>query len=110
LHTIANILGLILDEFKNTLSKLYSVLTFIPKERDWREPFHGSGHISFHHASFMKFLLNKTRLGKYWLENYYHYTTLALKILGLFKDLYGMNGISQGMSFFPGDISCCEWN
>jgi len=34
LHTISNILGLTLDELKNALSKLYSVLTFIPEERD----------------------------------------------------------------------------
>ena len=111
LHTISNILGLTLDELKNALSKLHSVLTFIPEEeRDWGERFPGSEHISFYHASFMEFLLDKTRSGEYWLEDRRHYIALAPKVLGLFKDLYGMNGISRGTSFFPGDISCCEWN
>ena len=110
-HTLSNILGLTLDELKNALSKLYSVLTFIPEEeRDWGEPFPGSVRISFYHASFMEFLLDKTRSGEYWLEDRHHYTALALKVLRLFKDLYGMNGISRGTLFFPGDISCCEWN
>ena len=109
LHTIVNILSLTLEELKHALSKLYSVLTFIPgRERDWGEPFHGSVCISFYHASFMEFLLDKTRSGEYWLEDHRHYTALAPKVLRLFKDLYGMNGISRGTSFFPGDISCCE--
>ena len=34
LHTIANILGITLEELKNTLSKLHSVLT-PERERDW---------------------------------------------------------------------------
>ena len=110
-HTLSNILGLTLDELKNALSKLYSILTFIPEEeRDWGEPFPGSVRISFYHASFMEFLLDKTRSGEYWLEDRRHYTALATKVLRLFKDLYGMNGISRGTLFFPGDISCCEWN
>jgi len=93
------------------LSKLYSVLTFIQKrEKFWGEPFPGSVRISFYHASFMEFLLDKTRSGEYWLEDCRHYTALATKVLGLFKDMCAMNGISRGMSFFPGDISCCEWN
>jgi len=111
LYTLCNIQCLALEDLKHALSKLYSVLTFIPKEeRDWGEPFPGSAYISFYHASFMEFLLDKTRLKKYWLEDRRHYTALAPKVLGLFKDLYGMNGISRGTSFFPDDISCCEWN
>ena len=110
LHTIANILSLTLDELKHALSKLYSVLTFIPEKRSWEKLFPGSGHISFYHASFMEFLLDKTRSGEYWLEDHRHYAALAIKVLRLFKDLYGMNGISRGTSFLPGDISCCEWN
>ena len=40
LHTISNILGLTLDELKHALSKLYSILTFIPEEeRGWGELF-----------------------------------------------------------------------
>jgi len=90
------------------LSKLYSVLTFIQKrEKFWGEPFPGSVRISFYHASFMEFLLDQTRSGEYWLEDQRHYTALATKVLGLFKDLYGMNGISRGTSSIPGDISCC---
>jgi len=111
LHTLSNILSLTLDELKNALSKLYSVLTFIPEEeRDWGEPFPGSAYISFYHASFMEFLLDKTRSGEYWLEDHRHYTALATKVLRLFKDLYAMNGISRGTSFFSDDISCSEWN
>jgi len=108
LHTIANILSLTLEELKHALSKLHSVLTFIPEEeRSWGEPFPGSELISFYHASFMEFLLDKTRSGEYCLEDRRHYTALAPRVLRLFKDLYGMNGISRGTSFFPGDISCC---
>ena len=111
LHTLCNIQGLALEDLKHALSKLYSVLTFIPeRERYWRKSFPGSVHISFYYVSFMEFLLNKTRLGEYWLEDWHHYTALATKVLHLFKDLYGMNGILRGMSFFPGDISCREWN
>ena len=109
LHTLCNIQGLALEDLKHTLYNLYSVLTFIPEEeRDWGEPFPGSGHISFYHASFMEFFLDKTRSGEYCLEDQCHYTALATKVLHLFKDLYAMNGISRGTSFFPGDISCCE--
>ena len=111
LHILCNIQGLALEDLKHALSKLHSVLTFIPEEeRGWEEPFPGSTYISFYHASFMEFLLNKTRSGEYWLEDRRHYTALATKVLRLFKDLYAMNGISRGTSFFPGDISCCEWN
>ena len=108
LYVLANIVGHTVVSLKHALSKLYSVLTFIPgRERNWGEPFLGSVCISFYHASFMEFLLNKTRSGEYWLKDRRHYTALAPKVLRLFKDLYGMNGISRGTSFFPGDISCC---
>ena len=107
LHTIANILSLTLEELKHALSKLHSVLTFIPeREREWGEPFPGSMRISFYHASFMEFLLDQTRSREYCLEDRHHYIALVPKVLGHFKDLYGMNGISRGTSFFPGDISC----
>ena len=111
LHILCNIQGLALEDLKHALSKLYSVLTFIQKrEKFWGEPFPGSMRISFYHASFMEFLLNKTRSGEYWLEDRHHYTALATKVLCLLKDLYGMNRILRGTSFFPGDISCREWN
>jgi len=111
LHTISNILGLTLDELKHAVSKLQSVLAFTPeREREWGEPFPGSAHISFYHASFMEFLLDKTRSEEYWLEDRRNYTVLAPKVLRLFKDLYGMNGISRGTLSIPDDISCCEWN
>jgi len=94
LHILCNIQGLALEDLKHALSKLYSVLTFIPgREREYGEPFPGSAYISFYHASFTEFLLDKTRSGDYWLEDQRHYTALATKVLGLFKDLYGMNGI-----------------
>ena len=35
-------------------------------------------------------------------------TALASNVLGLFKDLYVMNGISQGMLSIPDDISYSE--
>ena len=112
LCTISNILDLTLDELKHILSKLHSILTFIPEwERFWKELFPGSIHISFHHtSSFMEFLLDKTRSGNYWLEDQRHYTTLASKVLHLFKALYMMNRISRGVSSIPDDISCCKCN
>jgi len=95
LHIPCNIQGLTLEDLKHALSKLHSVLTFIQKrEKFWGEPFPGSVHISFYHASFMEFLLDQTRLGEYWLEDRRHYTALAPKVLRLFKDMYAMNGIS----------------
>jgi len=95
LHILCNIHGLALEDLKHILSKLYSVLTFIPRrKREWGEPFPGSAYISFYHTSFMEFLLDKTRLEEYWLEDWYHYTALAIKLLYLFKDLYVINGIS----------------
>jgi len=97
LYVIANILGHTVASLKHALSKLQSVLTFISKkEMYWGEPFPGSVRISFYHASFMEFLLDKTRSGEYCLEDRRHYTALATKILCLFKDLYAMNGISRG--------------
>jgi len=108
LYVLANIVDHTVVSLKHTLSKLHSVLT--SEEREWGKPFPGSVRISFYHASFMEFLLNKTRSGEYWLEDQHHYTTLATKVLYLFKDLYRMNGISQGTLFFPSNISCCEWN
>ena len=111
LHILCNIQGLALEDLKHALSKLYSVLTFIPEEEgDWREPFPGSTRISFYHASFMEFLLDKTRSEDYWLKDQRHCTALVTKVLCLFKDLYAMNGISRGTSSIPNDISCCEWN
>ena len=110
LHILCNIQGLDLEDLKHALSKLQSVLTFIPEKRSWEKLFPGSGHISFYHASFMEFLLDKTRSEEYWLEDQRHYAALAIKVLRRFKALYVMNGISRGTSFFPGDIYCCEWN
>ena len=111
LHILSNIQGLALEDLKHALSKLHSVLMFtLEEERDWGDPFPGSAHISFYHASFMEFLLDKTRSEEYWLEDRRHYTALAIKVLRLFKDLYAMNGISRGTLFIPDDISCCEWN
>jgi len=111
LYVLANILGHTVASLKHALSKLYSVLTFIPeRERFWGEPFPGSVHISFYHASFMEFLLDKTRSGEYWLEDRRHYIALAPKVLHIFKALYGMNGISRGTSSIPDNISCSEWN
>ena len=98
---------------KHTLSKLHSILTFIPKEErdwNWREPFPRSVYISFYHVFFIEFLLDKIRLGEYWIDNQYYYTTLATKVLCLFINLYVMNGILQHMLFFSSDISCCKYN
>ena len=66
LDTISNTLSLTLEELKYALSKLYSILTFISgRKRLWREPFSRSVYISFYYASFMEFLLDKTRLKEY---------------------------------------------
>ena len=111
LHGLANILGYTLEDLEYALSKLHSVLVFIPEEgRAWGEPFPGSMRISFYHASFMEFLLDKRRSGDYWLENRRHYTTLTTKVLHLFNDLYTMNGISRGTSSISDDISFCDCN
>jgi len=75
LHILSNIQGLALEDFKHAFSKLYSVLTFIQKrEKFWGELFPGSVRISFYHASFMEFLLDKTRSEDYRLEDRHHYT------------------------------------
>jgi len=111
LHTLANILDFTLEELKHVLSKLHSVLTFIPEDRRfWRERFPGSALISFYHASFMEFLLDKRRSGDYWLEDQRHYTAFATKLLCLFRNLYAMNGISRGTSSIHYNISCCGCN
>ena len=95
LHILCNIHGLALEDLKHILSKLYSVLTFIPgRKREWGEAFPESAYISFYHTSFIEFLLDKTRLEEHWLEDWYHYIALATKLLCLFKDLYAINGIS----------------
>jgi len=66
LYVLANILGHTVASLKHVLSKLQSVLTFISKKKMyWGEPFPGSVHISFYHASFMEFLLDKARSGEY---------------------------------------------
>jgi len=66
LYVLANILGHTVVSLKYALSKLQSILTFISKkEMYWGELFPGSVHISFYHASFMEFLLDKTRSGEY---------------------------------------------
>ena len=65
-YVLANILGHTVASLKHALSKLQSVLTFISKkEMYWGEPFPGSVHISFYHASFIEFLLDKTRSVEY---------------------------------------------
>ena len=100
LDTISNILSLTLKKLKYALSKLYSVLTFISRrKRLWEEPFPGFVHISFYHAFFMEFLLDKTRSEE---------TLVWGSVLCLFKDLYVMNGISHGASSTTDDISCCK--
>jgi len=102
---LSNILSLTLDELKNALSKLYSVLIFISKrERSWCNLFPRSAYISFYYASFKEFLLDKTRLREYWYKNHCHYTVLATKVLCLFKDLYMINGSSCGTSSMPNNI------
>jgi len=88
LDTISNILSLTLEELKHAMSKLHSVLTFIPRrKRLWGELFPGSVHISFYHIFFMEFLLNKTRSEEYWLEDQYHYTALATKVLSFQRSI-----------------------
>ena len=110
LYTLSNFQGLTLENLKHTLSKLYSVIIFISKKRGWKEPFSSSICISFYYTSFMEFLLNKIRSEKYWFENHHYYTTLAIKVLYLFKALYMMYGISQGTSFISDNISFYEQN
>ena len=91
---LANIVGHTVTSLKHALSKLQFILIFTPKrKRFWREPFPGSIQIFFYYTSFIEFLLDKTRSGEYWLENWHYYTALATKVLCIFKDLYVMNGI-----------------
>jgi len=70
----------------------------IPEEIFLGKLFPGFVYISFYHESFMEFLLEQRRSGDYWLEDH---STLATKVLCTFKDLYAMNGVSQGMSSIP---------
>ena len=66
LYVLANILSHTVSSLKHALSQLQSILTFISKkEMYWGEPFPGSVHISFYHASFMELLLDKIRSGEY---------------------------------------------
>ena len=52
LHILYNIQSLALENLKYALSKLYSVLIFIPKEeRGWREPFPSIMHSSWNSCS-----------------------------------------------------------
>ena len=71
--------------------------------------FHPSVNYVWHYyASFMEFLLDKTRSEEHWFEDQYCYTTLATKVLCIFKDLYVMNGISHSTLSTTDDISCCK--
>ena len=66
LDTISNIMSLILKELKYALSKLHSVLTFIPRRKTLcEELFPEFVHISFYYASFIEFLLDKTKSEEY---------------------------------------------
>jgi len=98
LHTIANILGLTSGIIETRLVKAPLSSHIYIREG---EPFPGSVHISFYHASFIEFFLDQTRSEDYWLEDHRRYTALVPKVLHIFQDMYAMNEISHGMSFIP---------
>ncbi len=71
--TLSNIMGLELSPTIAALSKLHSVLT-IPERTFWK--------LSFHHASFMEFLLDANRSSlEFCIRQPQHYTSLVKKAL-----------------------------
>jgi hypothetical protein len=100
-RSLGNVLGLALTELETSLSKLRSVvsLRMYPHERALFEPqseWPGSTNIFFFHASFMEFLLDRTRSKEFCLDDQVHWQTLATKGLRLIKGMYAMNGTSSG--------------
>ncbi|KAF5350475.1 hypothetical protein D9756_008608 [Leucocoprinus leucothites] len=96
---LANLFGLSIQEFENCFSKLRSVLTFeehmlSPNGRE-KDGWPGSLMIVFYHASFLEFLHDPRRSGKYWIQDQRHWSSLAIKGLHLLKDIYAMNGLPQ---------------
>ncbi|KAJ3554291.1 hypothetical protein NP233_g12450 [Leucocoprinus birnbaumii] len=91
----ANILGLTMQELENCFSRLRSVLAFrLPKNSRSSYSCPESTMIYFYHASFLEFLLSKSRSGEYWIKDQRHYAAIAVRGLRLFNDMFMMNGIS----------------
>jgi hypothetical protein len=101
-RSLANILGLALPELTTSLSKLRSVLTLRPYHDDNfsflrpQSEWPGSTNIFFFHASFMEFLLDRTRSKEFCLDDQIHWQTLATRGLRLMKCMYAMNGTPLG--------------
>jgi hypothetical protein len=99
IRSLANILGLALPELETSLSKLRSVLalrTYYDIQRPFEPQWPGSRQIIFFHASFMEFLLDRTRSKEFCLDDQIHWQTLATKGLQLMKSMYAMNGTTLG--------------
>ncbi|KAF5350478.1 hypothetical protein D9756_008607 [Leucocoprinus leucothites] len=96
---LANLFRLSLQEFENCFSKLSSVPTFkeymLSESERGKDGWPGSLMVVFYHASFLEFLRDQRRSGKYWIENQRHWSSLAVKGLRLLKDIYATNGLSQ---------------
>jgi hypothetical protein len=101
-RALGNVLGLALPELETSLSKLRSVLMLRPyrsgsftslrPQSEWP----GSTKIFFFHASFMEFLLDRTRSKEFCLDDQIHWQIFATKGLRLMKYMYAMNGTSLG--------------
>jgi hypothetical protein len=96
---LANVLGLASSELETSLSKLRSVLTLRPYKSDIftlesHPEWPGLTRIFFFHASFVEFLLDRTRSKEFCLDDQIHWQTLATKGLRLMKSMYAMNGTS----------------
>jgi hypothetical protein len=102
IRSLGNVLGLALPEIETSLSKLRSVLTLRPYQRNdinffkSQSELPGSAEILFFHASFMEFLRNQTRSKEFCLRHKIHWRTLATKGLRLLKSMHAMNGTSLG--------------
>jgi hypothetical protein len=99
--SLGNLLGLALPELETSLSKLRSVLMLRPYQNskftfERQSEWPGSTKIFFFHASFMEFLLDRTRSKEFCLDDPIHWKTLATKGLRFMKSIYAMNGTSLG--------------
>ncbi|KAJ3570080.1 hypothetical protein NP233_g4635 [Leucocoprinus birnbaumii] len=90
---LANIVGLSLMELRGALTKLYPVIGLRESERsEIRSNQWGSETIFFHHASFLEFLLDRTRSKDFWIGQQCHWVSLTVRSLSLLNRMYDMNG------------------
>ncbi|KXN81737.1 hypothetical protein AN958_03774 [Leucoagaricus sp. SymC.cos] len=91
---LANLAGLSLPELADALSSLHSVLMLKKAQRSARDQFE-SATFSFHHASFMEFLVDKRRSGEYWIQDRKHWSSLASRCLHLVNRMHAMNSLPR---------------